>query len=149
MQRLVNNTIRIWQENEEVRSIPAQGRSMYPLIREGDNLRIKFCKPQAVRVGDIIALRRGESTIVHRLIKKTDAGFLEKGDLQLRAQPVETERIIGRLIWHGAAGCGVNNLLAFLGRIIHRLSAVKFFAKPLLLIPFIINAGTRVIIKLR
>ena len=50
---LIDGLIGIWQENEVTRSLPAQGRSMYPLIKDGDNLYIKFCKPQSIKVGDI------------------------------------------------------------------------------------------------
>ena len=119
---------------------------MYPLIKNGDSLCIKFCPPQSIKIGDIAAFRRGESTIVHRIIKKTDNGFLEKGDLQIRAEPVELERIMGKVVMMPVR---VNALMAFLGCIIHRLGSMRFPAKFLLLIPLTINAGTRAFNKLR
>ena len=124
---------------------------MYPLIKDGDNLYIKFCKPNSIRVGDIVAFRRGKSTIVHRLIKKTGGGFLEKGDLQLRAELIKTERIMGKVVMgpESKIYSRLSSLLTLLGYVIHRLSRVRFLAKPLLLIPFTINAGTRIITKLR
>lgn len=141
--------ISIWQESEVVKSIPAHGRSMYPLIKHGDTLDIKFCGPESIRIGDIVAFRRGETTIVHRIIKKTDTGFLEKGDLQLRAQPVKLERIMGKVVMNFAGAKICNSLMSALGYVIHILSPVKPLAKLLLLIPYIINAGTRAITKLR
>lgn len=148
---LIDGLIGIWQENDVVKSLPVQGRSMHPLIKDGDDLYIKFCKPQSIKVGDIVAFRRRKSTIVHRIIRKTGGGFLEKGDLQLRAELIKTERIMGKVVV-GPAGkvySRANSLLTLLGYIIHRLSRVRFLAKPLLLIPFTINAGTRIITKLR
>ena len=146
---LINGLISIWQENGVAKSLPVRGRSMYPLIKDGDNLYIKFCKPNSIRVGDIVAFRRGKATIVHRLIRELDSGFLEKGDLQLCAEFIEPEKIMGKVEMNikGRAYDRVNCLLTFLGYLIHRLSSVKFLAKPLLLVPFAVNAGVRTVSK--
>ena len=149
---MLDNVISMGQEGGVVKSIPANGRSMYPLIKSGDSISIKFCNREDIKVGDIVAFRRGEITVVHRLIKKTGTGFLEKGDLQIRAQFIKPEMIMGKVVMNsmkGRANKWINRLLTFSGYIIHRLGAVKFLAKPLLLIPLVINAGTRAITKMR
>lgn len=140
MQIIINNLINIYQEKAITKQLPAEGRSMYPLIKQGDNIPIKFIKPENAEVGDIIAFRRDNATIVHRLIKKTDSGFIEKGDNQIRGQFINANAIFGR------AEIKRNRINALLGYIIHKCGCT---AKPLLAVPFIINAGTRFYIKLR
>lgn len=140
MSDLINNLIDIWQEKEIIKSLPAEGRSMYPLIKHGDNIPIRFIKPEGARVGDIAAFRRNNTTIVHRLIKQTDSGFIEKGDNQIKGQFIKANSIFGRMEIRR------NYINTILGYIIHKSG---YIAKPLLIIPFIINAGTRIYIKLR
>ena len=154
---IVDNLIRIWQEKEIIKPLPAEGKSMYPLIKHGDKVYIKFCKPEKIKVGDIVAFRRGNTTIVHRLLKKIDSSiFLEKGDFQRRAQPVEQKHILGKvLLAHSPSSCMqglgspilprwvsvrvdkiINPIMAYLGYLIHKLS---FIDKPLLVFPLTIN----------
>lgn len=137
---IINNLISIWREKEITKSLPSCGKSMYPLIKQGDSVYIRFMKPEDCRVGDIVAFKRDNATIVHRIIKKIGNGFIEKGDFQLRGNFIQSGQIFGRVEIHG------NYLMALIGYIIHRLG---YIAKPLLIIPFIINVGTRVYIKLR
>lgn len=137
---IINNLINIWQEKGVVKALPSVGKSMYPLIKQGDIVNIRFIRPADIRVGDIVAFRRDNTTIVHRIIKRVKGGFIEKGDFQLKGSFIEPTQIIGRVEIPG------DYLMALLGYIIYRLCYV---AKPFLIIPFIINAGTRVYIKLR
>lgn len=140
---LVNNLINIWQEKEIIKLLPSEGKSMYPLIKHGDNINIKFIKPENVRIGDIVAFRRDNTTIVHRLIKKDGSGFIEKGDFQIKGRFIEKNIIFGRVELQNVL---LNYIMASTGYIIHRFG---YIAKPLLLIPFTINAGTRIYTKLR
>lgn len=140
MQAIVNNLIGLWQEDEIIKLLPSEGKSMYPLIKQGDNIPIRFIKPEKAKVGDIAAFRRNNATIVHRLIKKIDSGFIEKGDFQIRGQFIACDSIFGKV------EITRNYINSIFGYIIHKFG---YIAKPLLIIPFIINAGTRIYIKLR
>lgn len=135
-EEIINGLIDIWQEQELIRTLPAAGRSMYPLIKQGDNLQIKFCHPEKLRTGDIIAFRRNDKIIVHRIIKKLPDGYLEKGDLQLRGVRITPDQIIGRALLLNRP---LNRLLSALGYLIHRLSSLRPLAKIFLAIPYLIN----------
>ena len=109
---------------------------MYPLIKQGDNVSIKFCRTEKLQTGDIIAFRSNNKTIVHRIIKRLAEGYLEKGDLQLRGTPIKAEQIIGQV---QLLNRPLNRLLAALGYLVHRLSPVRPLAKTLLGLPYLIN----------
>lgn len=157
-QQLAENLINIWQEGESVKHLPSEGKSMYPLIQQGDKIKIKFTKPENIKIGDIAAFRKNHTIIVHRLIKKinsahagvmftqplhAEAGFIEKGDFHTRGSFISSNDIIGKIEIQPEI---LNYILAFFGIIIYKLGKIS---KPLLVIPFIINAGTRTYIKLR
>ena len=130
---LIDNLVSIWQEKEIIKPLPAEGRSMYPLIKHGDTIYIKFCRPEKVKAGDIIAFKRGSTTIVHRLLKKSNSAFLEKGDFQIRGQFIESRYILGKVILGN--NC-INCLMSHLGYLVHRFS---FIGRPLLVFPLTIN----------
>ncbi len=64
--------------------VPTQGASMQPLIPEGALIEVEPRGPEALRRGDIIVYRSGESLVAHRLVGKTGAGeslrLITKGD---------------------------------------------------------------------
>src|SRR6266850_8565801 len=60
--------------------VEAASLSMSPLIRPGDRLRLSALDPAGARPGTIVAYRRGDTLIVHRLLAVTPAGFVTKGD---------------------------------------------------------------------
>lgn len=140
MQTIISELINIWQEKGVTKALPTVGKSMYPLIKQGDIVNIKFINPSEIKVGDIVVFRRWDATIVHRTIKKVNGGFIEKGDFQLKGNFIGTENIFGKVELPSSF------LLALIGYLIHRLG---YIGKPLLIIPFIINAGTRIYIELR
>jgi len=137
------NLIDIFQEKEIEKFLPTEGKSMYPLIKKGDLIKIKFIKPENIEVGDIAAFKCAGKTIVHRLIKKTDNGFIEKGDFHVKATFIDTKDIFGKAEISGKI---LNKLMAGIGYIIYKFGP---FSKPLLIIPITINAGTRLYTKLR
>ncbi len=76
------------------------GPSMYPLLETGYKLLIEPKGAAELNIGDIVFYRRGESYVVHRLIRKKDsATIITKGDNFPRYDaPVAVEQILGRVI---------------------------------------------------
>lgn len=60
--------------------------SMEPKIMTGSLCFIQD-KNKAPQKGDIISFQKGEITIVHRIIKETDSGYITKGDNNDVADP--------------------------------------------------------------
>lgn len=139
---IIDELIKIWQSEETVKFLPTEGKSMYPLIKNGDRIKITFTNPDKVKQGDIVAFRRDRKIVVHRLIKKLNNGFIEKGDFHIKATKIDKNIILGKInIKIGF----LNRLLCIIGYAIYRLGCIS---KPLLIIPFILNAGTRIYLKL-
>jgi len=93
--------------------LPAQGYSMYPLIRQGDRCRFAPVVPSLLRRGDIVLFRTDEHRLVaHRLVARRRAFrpasrggarivetlYLFQGDANLAPDaPVRSGQLIGRL----------------------------------------------------
>jgi hypothetical protein len=83
--------------------LKATGRSMLPAIWPGDLITVAHVPCTAIRAGDVIAVRRGASIVVHRLVRWLDlpAGphAVTRGDwLRADDDPVPAASIIGRVI---------------------------------------------------
>lgn len=83
--------------------LPAEGNSMFPLIRNNDLCRFELYDPMQLKKGDIILFYSQTSQLVsHRFyyVKKIDDinHFIFKGDSNLGFdQPVKDEQLIGKL----------------------------------------------------
>jgi len=79
----------------------ARGRSMLPLIRDGENLCVESVPPRRLHVGDIVVARTPRGLRAHRLIfkdLKRDC-FLTRGDAgQETDPPISSRHIIGRVV---------------------------------------------------
>lgn len=90
--------------------IKAGGYSMYPCIRPGSVLVIEPVKVKGLPVpGEIIAIRRENGLVVHRLIKITRkdgiAYYIARGDSNaFPDKPVRAEMIAGRVVGAMTAG---------------------------------------------
>ncbi|MCF6148551.1 MAG: signal peptidase I [Candidatus Kuenenia sp.] len=98
---LLHAIVNVWDQSHETFAIPIRGRSMYPLIREGDNV-IVTCGYSQIRRGDIIAFRLDNKLIVHRVLSisgnETDFSVTTKGDNVPHSDPAVNHReIIGRV----------------------------------------------------
>jgi signal peptidase I len=100
---LKNVGINLLSEGKTIR-IKAHGYSMYPAIKPGSIILIEPInlkgKPAA---GEIIAIKREDGLVVHRLVKiiKKDGSelFIARGDSNsLPDNPVKIGRIAGRII---------------------------------------------------
>ncbi len=64
-------------ENEQSVSIEMKGISMFPTLREGDIGSVVKCRPEELKLGDIVVWKRNNLLLAHRLIKK---GIDESGN---------------------------------------------------------------------
>jgi len=57
-------------------------------------------KEKDYSVGDVITFRSGENLVTHRIVDRTDAGFITKGDANNAADldPVAPEDVVGRVV---------------------------------------------------
>jgi uncharacterized repeat protein (TIGR01451 family) len=79
----------------------ARGRSMLPLIRDGESLRVESVPPRRLRVGDIVVAKTPRGLRAHRLIFKDIKRdcFLTRGDAgQESDPPISAQHIIGRVV---------------------------------------------------
>jgi signal peptidase I len=83
--------------------LPAQGKSMYPFIRQGDICHFEACDPAGFKKGDVVLFTSGlNQLIAHRFIKEINKDnqsfYLFKGDTNLLFdEPIDQEQIIGRM----------------------------------------------------
>jgi ATP-binding cassette subfamily B protein len=76
-----------------------KGYSMYPCLRPGDKGIVEKCAPIALRPGDIIVFYQQERLVAHRLIKRTETGFLTKGDhTTFYDAAVPADQLVGKLV---------------------------------------------------
>src|SRR5882672_9929166 len=79
----------------------ARGRSMLPLIRDGESLRVESVPPRRLRVGDIVVAKTPRGLRAHRLIFKDIKRdcFLTRGDAGSESDPpISSQHIIGRVV---------------------------------------------------
>jgi len=61
--------------------------SMSPLIRPGDEVRLVRLDPGRINRGALVACHRGEGLVLHRVLARTDAGVVTKGDALASPDP--------------------------------------------------------------
>lgn len=72
--------------------------SMADAIRPEDFIVTRRQKSYAV--GDIVTYTAGDTTVTHRIVEKTAAGFITKGDANNTPDgEIAAERILGRVVW--------------------------------------------------
>ena len=110
-----NVGINLLSEGKTIR-IKAHGYSMYPCIKPGSIILIEPLKQKGLPVpGEIIAIRRENGLVVHRLTRITRKNntdyYIARGDSNAWADnPVKIGMIAGRII--RAETSGENNVLA-------------------------------------
>jgi signal peptidase len=71
---------------------------MNPMIKNGDWLVLKH-NSNDIKIGSIIAYRREQKIIVHRVIKIDHKSLITKGDFNFHVDPVvDVKNIIGKVI---------------------------------------------------
>jgi hypothetical protein len=119
------------------------GRSMMPLIRPGDVVRVRRPRGESPALGDVVAVKGmpGGGLLVHRVVRLRDGRFLLRGDNttmangeyaadEVLAVVDEVERD-GRGVWFGAGWSG--RLVALLVRTgcLRRIHRAVSFARRL------------------
>jgi signal peptidase I len=108
-------SLTLLSEGKTIR-IKAHGYSMYPCIKPGSMLLIEPLKSKGVPVpGEIIAVKRENGLVVHRLTKIINqngvAKYVARGDSNAYAdKPVMLSMIVGRIV--RAETTGENQVLA-------------------------------------
>ena len=88
----------LWQENDKESQLKLSGHSMTPVIKNGDWLTLKHNKND-IKVGSIIAYRREQKIIVHRVIKMQAQSLITKGDFNYHLdEAVDIKNVIGKVI---------------------------------------------------
>lgn len=78
--------------------LPVHGRSMEPLLHDGDSVTVASCPLTAFKPGDVVCFRRGDESVLHRLIEQRADGFwLEKGDAEVGGTWIAADTIWGRV----------------------------------------------------
>lgn len=94
--------IHLWSQSRSELVVTVSGNSMWPILQEGDQIRIHpGC--ERIKRGDIVAYLRKGRLITHRLIGPRSYGeddfFLLKGDnLPIRDPAVRINAILGRVV---------------------------------------------------
>ena len=102
-QKIINHLILEQLGNGKVITLRVSGKSMYPLIREGEPIYIEKCDPRALSIGDIITFRKNGIYVTHRvlgLIKKDNGiRLVTKGDNEINIDPpVSPNHIVGKAL---------------------------------------------------
>lgn len=78
-------------------NLKVKGCSMYPVIKEDDELFI--LGSDSYEIGDILVFTyNADELLVHRLLKRKEDLYLCKGDNSFRLEMFKAERIIGKVI---------------------------------------------------
>lgn len=99
---IVKAALDIWEQADRQNLIPISGRSMLPLIQNGDVVLVAHGK-SGVRRGDIIVFMQNNQMVAHRVLRAGTGGssatFLAKGDNNPYFDPpVTVDRIVGRVL---------------------------------------------------
>ena len=76
--------------------------SMHPLLRIGEEVYIEPATANDLQVGEIAAFETTAGLVIHRIVQRCSGQdgiqFVEMSDTQLRAEPVESKAVIGRVV---------------------------------------------------
>ncbi len=77
----------------------AKGRSMLPLIRDGEMLHVQRTNAAQLKVGDIVLFRQDSKFKAHRIIRKRKDEFVTRGDAGLEPDgAIQGEAIVGKVV---------------------------------------------------
>jgi len=102
-QGIIDHLIREKLGSGEEIALRVSGKSMCPLIRQGDSIRIERCAPEVLGIGDIITFKRGGTYYTHRLLRTVTRDsvtrLMTKGDNEVNVDPpVSPAQILGRVV---------------------------------------------------
>jgi len=80
----------------------ASGDSMYPTIRDGDELRVVPCEAAALRRGDVILTNARRGLTAHRVVRTAGPEIVTRGDNAIRCDdPIALNDVLGRVVFGG------------------------------------------------
>jgi signal peptidase I len=83
-------------------TLKVSGKSMRPLIEEGDTIHVERFDPGALSIGDIITFKRNDLYLTHRVLWVRKKGnrirLITKGDHEINVDPpVSSNHIVGKV----------------------------------------------------
>jgi len=106
---MLDSLLDLWGETGRMQWLAVSGRSMLPLIRDGDQVLVEF-RPRVLGPGDVIVFRRDEQLVAHRVIRlmgEGDQSFIAaKGDnVAAFDPPCPFQDVVGRVHASRSRGC--------------------------------------------
>ncbi len=97
-------------------------RSMSPLIRPGDEVRLVPLEPRRITRGALIACRQEGGLLLHRVLASNEAGVITKGDALASPDPlVGWDDVVARVAALRRGGMPSANLDTFPWPLVNRL----------------------------
>jgi signal peptidase I len=128
-QRIIDHLILEQLGNGKAIELRVSGKSMHPLIKHGDSIRIVKCAPGLLGIGDIITFNKKGIYFTHR--KGNRIGLITKGDNEINPDPpVSPDHILGKVVAIGRAN-----------RTLHLETPYWRFVNRLLGILFLLETG--------
>ena len=90
----------IWKETGKQVSLRTTGKSMWPMIRAGEEIIVDCVNSPQLRRGEIGAFRLPGSVIVHRIVAVEDRGakIYERGDNNMYISVADRSQLLGRVL---------------------------------------------------
>ena len=99
--------------------------SMWPLLRTGDTILVQPCEPAAIRVDEVVVVRRGAELITHRLLAIDDEHWITCGDNAILVDAaVPSAACLGRVIAIEAGDQPIDFVQARWAQLNHRLGQI-------------------------
>src|SRR5713226_5518127 len=77
----------------------ARGRSMLPVIKDGEILHVAPVPPGKLKVGDIVLFSEGTQLKAHRIVRRKQNSFRTRGDSGLEMDnAIRGEQFMGRIV---------------------------------------------------
>jgi signal peptidase I len=90
-QKLTDHLIKEYLRGGKTIALGISGKSMRPLIRQGDSILIEKCAPRSFSIGDIITFKKDGKYFTHRLLWTTKRGndirLVTRGDNEINTDP--------------------------------------------------------------
>jgi signal peptidase I len=98
----------VWKESRSELELPISGRSMFPMLREGNRITIRT-GTVGLKLGDIAVFRRGREVIAHRVLHTGSSHgktyWITQGDqCSCPDSVVYEDQVIGRVVGIWRAG---------------------------------------------
>jgi signal peptidase I len=126
-------------------TLRVSGKSMHPLIRQGDSIRLEKCTPGTLAIGDIITFKKDGNYFTHRVLWKTRKGnrirLITKGDNEINPDPpVSPDHILGKVVTIGRANRSLHLETPY-WRFINRLLGIVFLMETISMLLYRLTVG--------